>query len=52
MSTAGRAPECQQGVHRLCAGNRVIKREGAPAWEAPIMTLRCGCACHGRRKTA
>lgn len=40
------APECQTGMHRFCAGPKVIRRPGAPKWEAPIQTLRCGCACH------
>lgn len=49
MSADEASPECKQRACRLCPGPRVIRRDGAPEWEAPIQTLRCGCLCHGRR---
>lgn len=46
MSTAEKAPECQQDACDLCPGPKTVRRDGAPAWEAPIQTLVCGCGCH------
>lgn len=52
MSPEGKTPECQLDAHRLCDGPRVIRRENAPRWEAPLMTLRCGCACHRKGRSS
>ncbi|GAA5033249.1 hypothetical protein GCM10023335_76570 [Streptomyces siamensis] len=41
-------PECGLKEHAMCRGPQVLKRPGAPAWEAPLMTIRCECSCHGR----
>ncbi|MDH6213795.1 hypothetical protein M2283_001078 [Streptomyces pseudovenezuelae] len=51
MSTES-TPECHLKACSLCPGTKMIRRQGAPSWEAPIQTLRCGCVCHGRRDTA
>ena len=48
MSPETPSPECALKMHQLCTGPKVIRRKGAPAWEAPIATLRCGCGCHRR----
>ncbi|MFM9811586.1 hypothetical protein ACKI16_24125 [Streptomyces scabiei] len=48
MTATQKAPECEQGMHQFCTGPGAIQREGAPAWEAPLMTLRCDCPCHGQ----
>jgi hypothetical protein len=48
--TAPLSPECSLREHTFCAGNREICRKGAASWERPIMTLRCGCSCHTRRR--
>ena len=52
MSVESSSPECTLLMHQLCAGPKVIRRKGAPAWEAPILTLRCGCSCHGWRRSS
>lgn len=41
-----KTPECQHDMCRLCPGPGDVRREGAPAWEAPLMTIRCDCSCH------
>ena len=46
MTTVEKTPECEHGMHRYCSGPKVVRRDGAPAWEAPLMTLRCDCTCH------
>jgi hypothetical protein len=51
MSTAETTPECTLSEHAMCGGPAVIRRRGAPAWEAPLMTIKCGCHCHGGRAT-
>ncbi|SBT91391.1 hypothetical protein GA0115233_103023 [Streptomyces sp. DI166] len=48
-TAAEMSAECHRGMCRLCTGPKVIKRDGAPVWEAPIMTLRCDCRCHRHR---
>ncbi len=45
-SAVDKSAECQTDMHHLCIGPKVIRRPGAPTWEAPIQTLRCGCTCH------
>lgn len=50
MPTAGKTPECGKDMHRLCPGPAVVRRKDAPPWEAPLMTLHCGCPCHDSRK--
>lgn len=47
MTALEKAPECAHDMHRYCSGPKVVRREGAPSWEAPLMTLRCDCPCHG-----
>lgn len=47
MKTAETTPECSLAEHALCAGPAVIRRAGAPSWEAPLMTVTCDCLCHG-----
>jgi hypothetical protein len=49
VKAAEKTPECQHGMHQLCDGPGEIRREGAPSWEAPIMTVHCGCGCHRRQ---
>lgn len=50
MSSDEKTAECHYEMHHLCTGPKVIRREGAPPTEAPLMTLRCSCTCHrGRR---
>lgn len=39
-------PECALGECGLCPGPGAIRRPGAPAWEAPVQTIRCTCSCH------
>ncbi|GAA3854417.1 hypothetical protein GCM10023084_05760 [Streptomyces lacrimifluminis] len=48
MSVDDLSPECGLGAHHYCTGPKVIRREGAPKWEVPIMVLKCGCTCHTR----
>lgn len=49
MSSIETTPECSIDIgHKYCAGPQVIRREGAPEWEVPIMVIRCSCACHRR----
>ncbi|MEV6174862.1 hypothetical protein AB0L99_42490 [Streptomyces sp. NPDC051954] len=48
MSATTFSPECTLQMHPLCAGPKTIRRKGAPAWEVPMLTLRCDCLCHGR----
>lgn len=48
MKAEEKAPECVLDMHGLCAGPKVVRREGAPAWETPLMILKCGCTCHTR----
>lgn len=50
MSAEGFSPECTLNAHQLCAGTKTIRRQGAPAWEAPILRLRCDCRCHRGRQ--
>jgi hypothetical protein len=50
MSAEGSSPECTFQMHRFCAGPKVIRRQGAPSWETPILTLHCDCPCHSRRR--
>jgi hypothetical protein len=50
VKAAEKTPECEALMHRLCEGPGEIRREGAPSWEAPIMTIRCGCSCHARKR--
>lgn len=44
--TAQTTPECEHGEHQWCRGPQVIRRRGAPDWEAPVMTVHCDCTCH------
>lgn len=46
MKTIELRPECEHGQCQLCPGPGDIRREGAPDWEAPLMTVYCGCGCH------
>lgn len=48
MNEGEKTPECQLDEHVLCSGPGDVLRPGAPAWEAPVMTVRCGCGCHER----
>jgi hypothetical protein len=50
VKTVEKTPECEHDQHQLCSGPGEIRRKGAPDWEAPIMTVRCGCDCHRRKR--
>lgn len=49
MNAPEKTPECQLDEHTLCGGPKVIRRPGAPAWEVPVVTVRCACTCHRKR---
>lgn len=49
MTGEDKTPECTLGEHKMCRGPQEIRLPGAPAWQVPVLTVRCGCACHRRR---
>ncbi|MGA5669027.1 hypothetical protein ACPCTG_26535 [Streptomyces pseudogriseolus] len=46
MSDPELTPECSLAEHSMCHGPQEIRLADAPAWQVPVLTVRCGCACH------
>lgn len=48
MKADEKTAECEHDFHQYCSGPKAVRRAGAPAWEPPLMTIRCGCDCHAK----